>query len=314
MKDSSHWYRANGDACHSLPTKSKTAKNPTRPVKITDAMEMRLFPSVTTILGVLAKPQLDDWKQKQVHQATLRKIANLVAVVNNEHPTPERIALLTKLVTATEADFKDKAGEVYAFQSACIDEAFKQVEDAADAGTLIHAGAEKALQGLDYDQDQPVYLPALKQTFPLKTFIEPIVRFVDEEEIRVTGHELRTVNHGEGYAGTIDAIMRSKRGLGILDFKTRKTDPRFPCEPYDGQPMQIAAYHVSHYGSIPEPGDHAAGCNLYISTTEPGRVEDCWYDAAQVGREWHAFTNVAALWRHLKGYDPRSARPVGGAQ
>lgn len=310
MKESSHWYRSNGEACHSLPTKSPKSKNPTRPVKITDAVAMGLFPSVTTILSVLSKPQLDDWKQKQVHQATLRKVSELVSVVDGIQPTAERIGLLTKLVTATEADFKDKAGPVYAFQVACIEEAFKQVEDAADAGTLIHLGAEKALQGLDYDQDAPVFLPALKQTFPLKTFIQPIVQFVEEHEIRVTGHELRTVNHREGYAGTIDAVMRSKRGLGILDFKTRKTDPRYPCEPYDGQPMQIAAYHVSHYGSIPEAEAHVAGCNLYISTTEPGRVEGCWYDGTQLGQEWDAFTHVAALWRHIKKYDPRAERPT----
>lgn len=309
MKESSHWYDAKGAACHQIATKPG-AKNPFRPTTIKDARALLLYPSVTTILGVLAKPQLDDWKQKQVHQATLRKVSELVAVVDNVHPTPERVALLTKLVTATEADFKDKTGPVYAFQTACIDEAFKQVEDAADAGTLIHAGAEKALQGLDYDEDAPVFLPALKQTFPLKTFIEPIKAFVEENEIRLTAHEVRTVNHGEGYAGTVDAAMRSKRGLGILDFKTRKTDPRFPCEPYDGQPMQIAAYHVSHYGCIPEADMHVAGCNLYISTTEPGRVEACWYDAAQLGREWDAFAHVAALWRHIKKYDPRAARPT----
>jgi len=310
MKESSHWYRANGDACHTLPTSSPKAKSKTRPVKITDARQLGLFPSVTTILSILAKPQLDEWKQKQVHQATVRKMAELVAVVENVQPTADRVALLTKLVTATDEDFKDKAGQVYAFQSACIDEAFKQVEDAADAGTLIHAGAEDALQGKDYNEDAPVFLPALDQTFPLKTFVQPIIRFVEENEIRITGNEVRTVNHTEGYAGTIDAPMRSKRGLGILDFKTRKTDPRYPCEPYDGQPMQIAAYHASHYGCIPEAYMHAAGCNLYISTTEPGRIEAVWYEAEQLGREWEAFTHVAALWRHLKGYDPRAVRPT----
>ncbi len=307
MKESSHWYRSNGEACHSLPTKSPKSKNPTRPVKITDAMAMGLFPSVTTILSILAKPQLDDWKQKQVQDATRRMMAQLVGIKEGEQPTAERTAQLMALVNPqTPAEL----GVVQSFQQACITEAFRQVEEAADAGTLIHLGAEKALQGLDYDAEAPVFLPALKQTFPLKTFIQPIVQFVEENEIRVTGHELRTVNHREGYAGTVDAVMRSKRGLGILDFKTRKTDPRYPCEPYDGQPMQIAAYHVSHYGCIPETDMHVAGCNLYISTTEPGRVEGVWYDGTQLGAEWDAFTHVAALWRHIKKYDPRAERPT----
>lgn len=310
MKESAHWYRADGQSCHTMPTKAG-AKNATRPTTIKDARLQGLFPSVTTILGILAKPQLDDWKQKQVQDATRRMMAQLVAIVDGQPPTKERTQQLTALVNPiTPEDVTTCA----IFQKACIDEAFRQVEEAADAGTLIHQGAEAALQGLDYDQEAPVYLPKLKQTFPLKTFILPIVQFVEENEIRVTGHELRTVNHREGYAGTIDAVMRSKRGLGIFDFKTRKTDPRYPCEPYDGQPMQIAAYHVSHYGSIPEAEAHVAGCNLYISTTEPGRVEGCWYDGTQLEREWNAFAHVAALWRHLKGYDPRAERPVGGAQ
>lgn len=310
MKESAHWYRADGKSCHTMATKPG-AKNATRPTTIKDAKALLLFPSVTTILSILAKPQLDDWKQKQVQDATRRMMAQLVAIVDGQPPTKERTQQLTALVNPVTPEDMTVCT---IFQQACITEAFRQVEEAADAGTLIHAGAEAALQGLDYDQDQPVYLPKLKQTFPLKTFILPIQQFVEENEITVNGHELRTVNHREGYAGTIDAVMRSKRGLGILDFKTRKTDPRYPCEPYDGQPMQIAAYHVSHYGSIPEEGAHAAGCNLYISTTEPGRVEGCWYDGAQLGREWDAFSHVAALWRHLKGYDPRASRPVEGAQ
>jgi hypothetical protein len=306
MKESAHWYDASGKSCHTMATKPG-AKNATRPTTIKDARALALFPSVTTILGILAKPQLDDWKQKQVQDATRRMMAVLVGIKEGEQPTQERTAQLMALVNPlTPADL----GVVQAFQQSCITEAFRQVEEAADAGTLIHAGAEAALQGLDYDKEAPVYLPKLAKTFPLKTFIEPIVQFVEEHEIRVTGHELRTVNHREGYAGTIDAVMRSKRGLGILDFKTRKTDPRYPCEPYDGQPMQIAAYHVSHYGSIPEAEAHVAGCNLYISTTEPGRVEGCWYDGTQLEREWNAFAHVAALWRHLKGYDPRTNRPT----
>jgi len=113
------------------------------------------------------------------------------------------------------------------------------------------------------------------------------------------------VNQNEGYAGTTDVAMKSTRGFGILDFKTRKTKPGQACTPFDGQAMQIAAYHVPHYHSVPHAEAHAVGCNLFVSTTEPGRVEACWYDGAQLEKEWEAFKACCVIWRHFKNYDPR---------
>lgn len=270
-----HWYRADGEPCHTLPTGPK-AKNPTRPVNIRDAKQLGLIPSVTTILGVMSKPQLDGWKQKQITQA------------------------------AWNARGLWEDGDTYeAYHERITTAAFRQVQDAADAGTLIHYGAELALQNMEYAEDAPVYLPQLDKTFPLKTFIKPIEEFVKKNEIETTSHELRLVNLQEGYAGTTDVSFRSKKGFGILDFKSKKTKPGYRCEPFDGQAMQVAAYHVAHYHSVPAKETHTVGCNLFVSTTEPGRVEACWYDGDRLSREWEAFKNCCGLWRHIKGYDPR---------
>ena len=43
--------------------------------------------------------------------------------------------------------------------------------------------------------------------------------------------------------------------------------------------------------------------NVFVSTTEPGRVEVVKH--ANIPRDWEAFKLVAAMWRYLKGYDPR---------
>jgi hypothetical protein len=269
---SSHWYDANGNACHTQPVKSRPGA--TRPTTLKDAKALGLLPSVTTILGMFAKPQLDDWKARQITAA----------------------AFASAPFAGEEAD---------AYHGRILDAAFKQVDEAAEAGTLIHKGAELALSGLEYDEDAPVFLPALNASFPLKCFVQPIKAFVQAEEITVTGNELRLVNRFCGYAGTTDAAIRCKRGLGILDFKTRKTKPGKPCEAYDEQPTQIAAYHVAHYRSLPEEGAHVCGCNLYVSTTEPGRVDAVWYDGAKLAQEWMVLRNAAEIWRIRKGYDPR---------
>jgi hypothetical protein len=296
---SAHWYRADGSACHTQPTKSKTAKNPTRPTNITDAKAQGLFPSVTTIISILDKPQLQDWKNEQVAKAGLALCRRIVCFDPNVEMPPEQIADIALL-----RDPKPEGDE--ALMNRIIDAAFQQVEDAKDAGEQIHAAAGKALLGREYDEDEGVFLPELDLTFPMKTFIRPVVDFVHEHGIEAQGSEVPVVNLKEGYAGTMDLPMRCKKGFGPLDFKSRKTKPHKPVFAYDEQPMQIASYHAAHWfkGDC-EFANDTAGVNLFISTTEPGRVDAVWYDAATIRREWEAFRYLCGYWRIRKGYDPR---------
>lgn len=277
--DGGHWYDQNGIPCHRQPTKAGS-KNPTRPTTIRDARKFGLYPSVTTVMGVLSKPQLDRWKAQQITKAAYVQRPNDGELLSAYHD---------RIMTT----------------------AFLKVQQAADAGTLIHNAAELAMQHLEYDDQVPVFLPELNQSYPLKTFIDPIRVFIDQNEIETTGHELRLVNKIEGYAGMTDVAMRSKKGFGILDYKTRKTKPGYPCAPWDGQAMQIASYHVAHYHSVPNADSSAIGCNLFVSTTEPGRVEASWYNGEQLAQEWNAFKSCCTIWRHFNNYDPRQSLPKG---
>jgi len=66
--------------------------------------------------------------------------------------------------------------------------------------------------------------------------------------------------------------------------------------------MQLAAYAAAFYGAAELPRVLAA--NVYISTTEPGRMEVCKHE--DLPGLYEAFRNACALWRHLKQYDPRT--------
>ena len=250
---SEHWYDSNGVAVHEVP---KAKGDGMRATTIRDARTHGLFPSVTTVLGILSKPQLDRWKLEQVVAAAQR-----VGVSSNWDT------------------------------SAIIDNAFAQVDDAADLGTEIHAALEAHFQRKPYDAK-------------LTPYVEAVAKWVEKEAIAFDAHELRLVNKKDGYAGTTDAVIRSPRGRGILDFKSRKTTPGKPCTPYDTQPMQIAAYHVAKFGEVFATSD--CGVNVYISTTEPGRIEATWYDSATLAKEWDAFKSILTVWRHMKQHDPRS--------
>jgi hypothetical protein len=61
-----------------------------------------------------------------------------------------------------------------------------------------------------------------------------------------------------------------------VDYKTKKTTEGEPIVPYPEQKMQIAAYwHAAFPVWLDSP---MGGCNIFISSTEPGRVEAHWYD------------------------------------
>ena len=83
---------------------------------------------------------------------------------------------------------------------------------------------------------------------------------------------------------------------------TRKTEPKKPVTPYDGQGMQLAAYAAAHYGPGALPRVLAA--NVFISTTEPGRMEVCKHE--HLDDLYLDFLAAARLWRAAKAYDPRT--------
>jgi len=68
--------------------------------------------------------------------------------------------------------------------------------------------------------------------------------------------------------------------------------------------MQIAAYGATYWGEERLP--RLFGANVFISTTEPGRMEVCAYTPQQLMAEWEVFKMACAMWRHVRGFDPRA--------
>lgn len=117
---SSHWYTREGEPMHRI---MKADGSGDRSTTITDAKRLKLLPSVTGILGILAKPALESWKMNQMALATLR--------------TPK-----------TENEAEDY------WCKRVKDAAFEQVEDAADLGSEIHAALECATAGEPWDSER----------------------------------------------------------------------------------------------------------------------------------------------------------------
>src|SRR5512143_1596429 len=115
VAESSHWFDAkDGEPVYQVPNVSKPGEF--RPTNLRDAKRLGLVPSVTTILSILAKPQLERWKQQQVLLASLTM------------PRPEGI---------TEEQWID----------AILDDDREQSVKAMDTGTKIHAAIQGAYEG-----------------------------------------------------------------------------------------------------------------------------------------------------------------------
>jgi hypothetical protein len=273
-----HAYTRDGIAVHEQPTKSKTAKNPTRPTNLKDIREQRLLPSVTEYTKMLSAPGLEEYKVYQTIQACY----------NNPPFASEELQAYRGRIT--ELAGEDAAG-------------------AADLGTLIHASLEQYYTDHDsWDGTATLSMPDGKAV-PCREFVLPAVHKIEQLGITPLYHELRVVNTFEGYAGTCDLIGKYGDNLAVVDFKSKRTKPNVAVEPIETHPVQIAAYHYASdlwTGDIIELAKHVGsiGVNIYISTTEVGRVDTVTYDDAMIGRSYSVFQKLLALWR-WRNFDPR---------
>ena len=129
-----HWYDADGRPRHAI---HRADGKGLRPTTLADARRLALFPSVTTCLSVLARPQLVRWQITQAIHAT------------TEHPyrSPEALEPYTEKIRRL---------------------AQREVTRAQDLGTQIHAALETVLHGGTPPPGlQPYIEPALQLLAPL---------------------------------------------------------------------------------------------------------------------------------------------------
>ena len=112
--ESGHWYDKEGNPFYTIErADGKGMRNTT----LRDAKKLGLLPSVTTILGVAAKPGLQNWLQQQAILAAL-------TLPRNEGES--------------ESDYLDRV----------LTDSKAQGREAADRGTLIHGVLESFFDGM----------------------------------------------------------------------------------------------------------------------------------------------------------------------
>jgi len=198
IKESTHWYDQQGQPAYTVIGANGKERNTT----LRDARKLNLVPSVTTILGVPAKPALENWKLNQA----------LLAVLTLPQLPDES---LDDFMIRARADSKQHAIE------------------AAARGTAIHADVEA---GFRDNRDSVAYAAvkeALDGHFPGQTWVAEDSFCNEGYGGKIDLYSMGGFNLGLEWPDGIVVDLKTKDGL-------KGKDPAKLV--FDDHGMQLSAY------------------------------------------------------------------------
>jgi hypothetical protein len=257
---SSHWYKPSGEPAYNATLR--------------DARKEKLYPSVTQIIGILAKPAIESWA------------VNLMSETCWENPP-----LITNLDYHVEPldDYRSRIEPIYN----------ERRSEAAIRGSAIHDFAEACIQ---HDPDINTVPGYEAQCEKLAQWINDNIEVATAEQSFA-----HTLDHG--YGGRIDAYgwLRDGRPF-VLDFKTQgcKDKPTY----YPEWQYQLAAYHAwrkDTFGLISlGPGGLAVTrpnpvCLSVVIDTNSPTIHVREYMHEQIADALKVFKSIMATWYAIKG-------------
>ena len=225
----SHWYFPDGKPCHRQPYKDKkrAAAGETRATHVGDARKLGLLPSVTNVLGMMAKPMLTAWGREQV-----------------------------LLLASKNPRFQVETDEDYVLR---IEEMHQEwIERLRGIGHKTHSAMEDHAQGRLWDPAD--YMGA---SFPIdraRDWFDLRVRSIQHtEKTVVSGKYAGTLDlicelRSPGLA-------RPGTQITIVDYKTRRSgwgrgsDGSWKCATYREDVIQLAAYRAALCEQVGFPFD-----------------------------------------------------------
>lgn len=267
----SHWYLPSGEPYHEVV---RADGNGMRPVTLRDARKVGAFPSVTNILGVLAKPGLDAWKQEQA----------ILAALTLPRREDETLDLFARRV---------------------VEDMGEQVAKAADLGSAVHSAIEVYLQ-----TGEPPENPDILRLFePVRLWIDEHVERVALVET-VAVHAAC----GFAGRIDLVAKLKETGSWAVIDFKTQKMKPDrkgvYQAAFYETWPLQLMAYlrALNAMGECTRRLEDIA--SVVINSVEPTPVQVRIWPREEQESYWQAFNNARELWCFTKGYRPQPAAPA----
>jgi hypothetical protein len=256
---SNHWYSITGAPRH-------TRENG-KPVTLREARKENLFPSVTTILKILAKPSLDKWKVEQAVKAGLMAPDHL-----NHEALEDRVRVVTESLHS-------------------------ELAKAREFGDAVHNGIEH----VNIHGTPPPPMSQIAQRAPrLSEWLELYHTWQQENLAEVISSEAVVVNCALGYAGRCDLVARHKvHGVVVVDFKTQRVRNGRPAF-YDEWIYQLAPYKEA------QPKVEIQGClSLVIDSNAPSAPVEKLWSGEETAHGWEVFRRVLEAWQTINNYKPK---------
>jgi len=253
------WYHKNGNPCYEIPKKSGDGmKRPT----IVDARKMDLYPSVTSILKFIPKPELQAWIKEQVLKACWENPRLIPAGDPTKHQLLETLEEYAKRVLPIADEPRNKA---------------------AEHGTAVH----DAIHAWFLKDDI-----AAKYEQYIRTFEKWLV---SEAKLFNNCKTEVSIPTTHGYGGRFDLQFFDKDGTTLFcDYKvqSKADDKKFNFYPDWG--LQLTAYKRAMIGTSP-----ARLISVAMSATNPDRLETFeWTD--QEPKLWDQFQRTFGTFRFFK--------------
>ena len=192
---SQHWYTMQAEACH--------WQEDGKPTTLRHARKQNLVPSVSSVLGVIEKPQLTKWKADEMVRHCLQ----------NPHVEgePER-----DYINRIHGAAKSSKSEILEF------------------GTRVHHGIEMYNLGTYDEQEDPDIFPYVETYI---RWAQKNVKKVISAEKTVVNKKL-----GYGGTIDLVAELRNQRGVTIIDYKTQRWAADKKPSFHESWAWQLAAY------------------------------------------------------------------------
>lgn len=264
-----HYYQADGTAAHFMGPGGS-------PTTLREARKFGLRPSVTEVLGILAKRNLEEWKRKQTLLAACRL------------PDEDREVLLG-MAMRVEAGEEPREGDGTWFKALwkrVEREASRIAQEAAAEGTAIHDAIEASF---------------LSRAFPecYRLHVQGVRRMLSDNFNGVSDWVIeKSYASPLGFAGKIDlhspsiGTVGDHKGVAVEPDEDKKLD-------YE-QNYQLGGYAEL----IQLPLDTGRGFNLFISRTHPGHVRFHEWTPEKMRQGRDVFLNTLHTWQAIKGFRP----------
>lgn len=240
-----------------------------------------VFPSVTSILGCIAKPALVNWAAKVEREYVMEAAADLYDDLSPVAPKMKRLVFMDTL--------SRRMGTVKAHE--------KVKARAGEIGSSVHALIEWNLRTELGQKVGPE--PRLEGDEAMHSFAEYEAWRADNEVVPLAIEQVVWHTH-DRYAGTLDLLARVNGKVAVVDYKTSKGL-------YDEYDLQISAYGVA----LNWMGHGPAECGYIVRLPKTAKDGFEVKEVEQFSEHYPTFLHAVALHRwqveRRKEYEARTA-------